>query len=42
MIEVDANRVIDELCALVAQQAKQIAILKTQIAQLQTAQDGGQ
>lgn len=39
MIEVDANRVIARLCEQIGQQARQIAVLQTQIQTMQ--QSGG-
>ncbi len=41
MIEVDANQVIARLCDQIGQQARQIAVLQTQIQALQQ-QTGGE
>ncbi len=41
MIEVDANQVIARLCDQIAQQARQIAVLQTQIQTMQQ-QTGGE
>lgn len=38
MIEVDANQVIARLCDQIGQQARQIAVLQTQIQALQQQQ----
>ena len=40
MIEVDANRVIARLCDQIGQQARQIAVLQTQIQTMQQQQGG--
>ena len=40
MIEVDANQVIARLCDQIGQQARQIAVLQTQIQTMQQRQGG--